>query len=322
MVRRNPASCFLLALILGLWSLAGWAWPDKAVKIVVPYAPGGATDAVARLLALKLADKTGQSVTVENISGAGTVVGCLAVLRAEADGHTLLFAGTGTMVVMKHTNKALPFDPETALEPVTFINTLPHWMVVKADSPYKDMAGFVQHIRNNPGKISISVNQVGGAAHLSLLQWAKENRLDFAVVPYRGSSAAIVDLIGGRIDAHVDVVGSTVPHVTSGKLKAIAVLQAEPLKEYPNVATSETHEGAPLLVRSDHILGVKAGTPPETTRAISEQVKSVMGDAAMSSLLKNFAFEPMLTTPAQARAILLKESAKYGEAVRSSGITF
>ncbi len=296
------------------------SWPSKAVKIVVPYSAGGSTDAIARYLAKKMETATKQSMIVENITGGGSIIGVQSVARAPADGATMVLTGSGTFTVMKHTNANLPIDPETALTPVTLINTLPHWIVVRADRPEKTFQEFVDLIRKNPGKVNISVNAIGGAAHLALANWAKNNGLDITVVPYRGSSAAMVDLLGGATTAHVDVVGSSMQFVKAGKAKALAVLQQKPIGDLPDVPASATESNGGLLVYGQHVLAVRSGTPAPIVNRIYEVVTEVTAEPDFIEYLKGLGFERTAPTPAKAKEILAQESKKYRDIVRATNI--
>ncbi|MEQ1785168.1 MAG: tripartite tricarboxylate transporter substrate binding protein, partial [Hyphomonadaceae bacterium] len=203
----NSLPSLLRLLLIGLMVFSGalasaQEWPTKSVRIVVPFTPGGSTDSIARLLATKMEARTKHTFTVENISGGGSIIGAANVANSAPDGASLLFTGGGTINVMKHTSTSLPIDAEAVLTPITFVNTLPHWIVVRADRPERTFQDFIARIKKNPGKVSISVNAAGGAAHLGLAKWAVVNGLDIIIVPYRGSSAAMVDLFGGTTTAH------------------------------------------------------------------------------------------------------------------------
>ncbi len=296
-------------------------WPNGPVRIVVPFTAGGSTDIVGRMLAKKLAPAIGQSVVVENITGGGSVVGMQSVANGSLDGSSMVLTGGGSLTVMRHTNRNIAMDPFVALTPVTLINTLPHWIVVRADRPEKSFGEFLDYIRKNPGKVSISVNAFGGTAHLGLASWAKENNLDFTVVPYRGSPAAMLDLMGGTTTAHVDVVGSTMAFVNAGKVKSLALLQESALVDYPKIPVAPPKDQGGLFVRGDHVVAVKAGTPPAIVNRIQEELRKVIYDREFLDLLKGFGYEPLNMTPAEAKKSLERDSDRYKEFVRITKIT-
>ncbi len=308
------------AILLFGASATAEVWPAKAVRIVVPFTAGGSTDAIARLLAKKMELVVKQSVVVENITGAGSIIGVQSVVSRPADGSSMVFTGSGTITVMKHTNTSLPIDPEAALMPVTFVNTLPHWIVVRVDRPEKTLEDFLVFIRKNPGKVNISVNAVGGAAHLALANWAKTNALDFNIVPYRGSSAAMVDLLGGTTTAHVDVIGSSMSFVKANRAKALAVLQQAPIAALPDVSASAAENNGGLLVYGQHVLAVKSGTPSAIVDQIYNVVKEISAQPDFVEYLRNIGFERTVPTPSESRDILTQDSKRFADIVRATNI--
>jgi len=201
------------------------------------------------------------------------------------------------------------------------VNTLPHWLVVRSDRPEKTFGEFLDYIKKNPGKVSISVNAFGGAAHLALAKWAKDNNLDITIVPYRGSSAAMLDLVGGSTTAHVDVVGSTMSFANSGKVTPLALLQETPLVDYPKFPVTPPRDKGGLIVRGDHVLAVKSGTSPAIVNRINEEVRKAIFDSEFLELLKGFGYEPLSMTPAEAKKLLERDSDRYKEIVRATNIT-
>lgn len=292
-------------------------WPARPLRIVVPFPAGGSYDTIARTLAPKLEKRLGRAVTVENISGGATVPGVMSVLNAPADGHSLLLASDNTMNINPHTIPNLPYDPDTQLTPVTVLNTVPHWVVGQPDGKFASVAELSSHIRRHPGKVSISVNAVGGAAHLGLAHWRQQNKLDFTIIPYRGSPPAMTDLIGGRTDAHVDVIGSSVSYVAAGKVRPLGVLQASPVEKFPQLERQDAQDARSLQVRVNLTLAVKTGTPAAVIDRLYQEVKASVQEPDFQARLQALAYEPLLSTPAQARAFLHRETARYGEIART-----
>ncbi len=318
---HNACRAVLVALLfLGESSAFAQDWPSKPVRIIFPYSPGGSGDAVARNLAKRIETATKQTVTVENVTGGGSIVAAQSVVNSPPDGVKLFFTGSSTITVMKHVSSRLPIDPEKEFTPITLVNTLPHWLVVKADRPEKDLQEFVQFIKANPGKVNISVNSIGGIAHLALVNWAKNNQLDFAVVPYRGSPPAMIDLIGGVTTAHVDVIGSSLPFVKDRKVKALSLLQQSPLADLPDVPVSPAENKGGLLVDGQHVLAVKTGTPAATVNRIYDVVKQVTAEPDFIEFLRTLGYERAVPTPAQTKELLVNHSKMYGEIVRRANI--
>lgn len=284
--------------------------------MVVPFSAGGSTDAIARRLAQRLKEAAGMQIVVENITGGGSIVGAQSVTRGAPDGTSLLLTGNGTLTVSKHVNPNLPIDPEKDLKAVTGVNTLPHWIVVRSDRPEKTFDQFVDTIRRQPGKVNISVNAVAGTAHLALATWAKANKLDFAIVPYRGSSAAMVDLLGGATTAHVDVVGSSLQFVKAGKAKALTLLQQERIEELPEVPA--VSQG--LQVDSWHVLAAPAGTPDATVERIYRAVANIAAEPEFQQYIRSLGFQVWTPKPKETQDIIAQESRKYRQMVATTGI--
>lgn len=316
LARRAVFLTALAASALPWCAAASDAWSDKQVRIVVPYSAGGSTDAIARRLAGRLKETTGMQVVVENITGGGSIVGTQAVARGAPDGTSLLLTGNGTLSVTKHVNRNLPIDPEKDVRTVTGVNTLPHWIVVRSDRPEKTFDEFVETIRRQPGKVNISVNAVAGTAHLALASWAKANGLDFTIVPYRGSSAAMVDLLGGATTAHVDVVGSSLQFVKAGKAKALTLLQDERIAELPEVPAASRG----LQVDSWHVLATSPGTPDATVEKIYRAVARVAAEPEFQQYIRSLGFQVWTPKPAETQDIIGRESRKYRQMVTATGI--
>lgn len=301
-------------------SAVAQSWPTAPVRIIFPYPVGGSGDVIARNLAMRIEAATNQRVVVENVTGGGTIPAAQSVINSPPDGVKLFFTGSSSMTVMQHTNAKLAIDPEKELTPITFVNTLPHWIVVKPDRPEKNLQELVEYIKKNPGKASISINGVGSSTHLMLVNWAKENKLDFTVVPYRGSPPAMTDLLAGATTAHIDVIGSSIAYVKDGRAKALSVLQTTPSEAMPTVPVSLPSNQGGLVLDGRHLLAVKAGTPPATVNDIYKVVEKVTAEPGFLELLNRLGFERSVPTPEQTREIVTKESQRYREIVRVTQI--
>lgn len=288
------------------------AWPERPLRLVVPFPAGGSYDIVARILSRKLEKRLGQPVVVENIAGGATVPGVMSALKDKAEGYTLLLASDGSLTINPHVIKGLRYNPDADLTPVTILTTVPHWIVTRADRKEGNLTDLKAYIRGNPGKVSISINTVGGAAHLGLASWKQRNGLDFTIVPYRGSPPAMADLIGGQTNAHVDVIGSSVAYVTDGKVKPLATLQDHTVTQYPKLETQKADSQDALLVRANLALVVKTGTSQPIIERLYNEVKSSVEEPDFIARLQSLAYEPVLTPPAQTRKFLQAESARYG----------
>lgn len=296
-------------------------WPRKSIKVVVPYPPGGTADIMGRLVALKLGKAFPKiSVYVENVSGGATVPGALSVMRDAPDGHTLLLASDNTLNINHWLLKNPRYDGDKDFTPVTVLNTYPHWLIVNADGPYKTFGDLVAAMRAKPGKLSISVNTVGGAAYLALDSWRRENGLDFEIVPYRGSAPAVTDLIGGVIDGHVDVVGSSIAHARSGRVAPLVIMRGKGVKEFPNAITQDEHDPKALTVQSNQSVVVRSGTPQAIVDKMYQILKAASTDEDYVKTIDTLSIESVLMEPAKAKAFLAQETGRYGVLVEKSGL--
>ncbi len=316
-----------LALLSCLAALAGPGtaqaqtdWPKRTIKVVVPYPAGGTADAMGRMVANKLGQALKVSVVVENIPGGATVPGALAVMRDPADGHTLFMASDGTLNINRWLLKDVRYDGDRDFTPVTVLNSYPHWLIVNPQGPYKSFDDLVKAMRAKPGKISISVNTIGGSAHLALDHWRRQNGLDFEIVPYRGSPPAVTDLIGGHTDAHMDVVSSSIAHARSGRVLPVAMLQGKGLAEFPKAVTQDPKDPKALVVQSNLSVVMRTGTPQPVLERIFAVLQAGVKDGDFTKTMDTLSLEPVMLEPAKAKAFLLQETQRYRTLVEQSGL--
>ncbi|HQQ70691.1 MAG TPA: tripartite tricarboxylate transporter substrate binding protein [Alicycliphilus sp.] len=323
-IRRRFMSLALLSGLACTLSMgtaqAQTDWPRRTIKVVVPYPAGGSADAMGRMVAHKLGKALKVSVVVENVAGGATVPGALAVMRDPADGHTLFMASDGTLNINRWLLKDVRYDGDRDFTPVTVLNSYPHWLIVNPQGPYKSLDDLVKAIRAKPGKVSISVNTIGGAAHLALDNWRRENGLDFEIVPYRGSPPAVADLIGGHIDAHMDVVGSSIAHARGGRVLPVAVLQGTPIKEFPQAVAQDPKDPKSLVVQSNLSVVMRSGTPPAVLDKIYAVLQAGVKDDDFVKTMSLLSLDPVMLEPAKAKAFLLQETQRYRVLVEKSGL--
>lgn len=322
MIRTSRLSAILRVAFAGAAVIAATCataatWPDRPLRLVVPFPAGGSYDIVGRTLARKLEQRLGQPVVVENIAGGATVPGAMSVLKEKADGNTLLLASDGTLNINPHTIKGLRYRPDSDFTPVTIVSTVPHWIIARADRKEMNLSELTAYIRKHPGKVSISINTVAGAAHLGLADWKRRNGLDFTIVPYRGSPPAMSDLIGGQTYAHVDVIGSSISYVTEGKARPLAALQGKPVAQFPNLELQKPDDKDALQIRANLALVVKAGTPADTIDRLFKEVKASVQEPDFQARLQTLAYESVLTPPAESKRFLHGETLRYGAIART-----
>ena len=266
----------LWATTLALAATAALAqpYPNKPVKVIIPFPPGGTLDTVGRLLALKLGEQTGQSFVVENRPGGNATIGAGAVAKSPADGYTLLF-NASTFTTSTHFLKTPPYDPATDFTPIALVAKAPLSVSVNKDLPVTDVKSLITHAKANPGKLSFAVGSIASAGHFSTELIKSSAGLNLQIVPYKGSAPAYQDLVGGQIAGFVDPVLGATSFYKSGMLKIIAVTSATRLPMLPEVPTvAETIPGYEFY--SWYGLWGPAKLPAEITAKLNAEVNKAL----------------------------------------------
>src|SRR3954451_25041638 len=273
---------WLVALaVLALVDPALAAWPEKIIRIVVPFAPGGGTDVIARTLAHEMMKHLGGSIIIENRPGAGTIIGTQSVAGSEPDGYTLLMA-TFANAVNPSLYAKLPYDPHADFAPVALIARSFNIVVVNAASPIKSIADLIAAAKADPDKLSYGTYGTGTSAHLAGELFKSLAKVNLTTVPYKGAAPAITDLLGGRIQVMFTTVASAAPLIAGGQLSALAVTSAERSPAFPDVPTV-AEAGVPgYAAESWYGLYAPAKTPP----AIIERLNKVVAKAVQSGAFK------------------------------------
>ncbi len=309
------ALAFTLALFAAVALAQGY--PNKPIKIVVPYPPGGANDIVARLLAQKLTDQLGQSVIVENKAGASGNNGANEVAKGAADGYTLILVTTGHSI-SPSLNK-LPYDITADLAPVTTLISGPMLVLTNPNGPIKSMADLVSAAKAKPGQLNFASAGVGSTTHLSAELISSTAGVKMNHVPYKGSAPAMADVMGGHAEMVMDLMLSSVPHVQSGKLRAIAITSAKRTPSLPDVPTL-TESGFPGMELSVwNGLMVPAKTPNDIVIKLNHEIVKAMGTPEMKTRIKEQGFDVLTGTPEQFTVILKSEISRWATAVKASG---
>ena len=314
-----------LALALAAQCLAGGAlaadYPGKAIKLVVPYAPGGGADSVARIVAKKVSENVGQAIVIENKGGAGSIVGTDIVAKAEPDGYTLLLGQSGPISINPAVYKSLPYDPVKDFAPVTMTTAYPYILVVNSELPAKSLQEFVALAKSKPGAMNYGSTGVGAANHLVAELFNSKAGLKMTHVPYRGTALAVGDLLGGQLTMVFGDPISVLPHIKSGKLRALAVtsLQRSPVApEVPTVAESG-YPGFEALAW--HGILAPARTPPAIVRKLNEEIAKALGDPETRTLLVNQAMQTVGSTPEEFAAFIQKDIAIWKAVAAAANVT-
>ena len=319
--RRLGAVVVLAASVSSLaTSPALAAYPDKMVRIIVPFAPGGGTDAIARTLGTGMAQALGQTVIVENKPGAGTIIGSESVAKSAPDGYTLLIA-TFAHAVNPSLQPKLPYATDKAFAPVILIGRSPNVLVVKAESPYKTVKDIVAAAKGAPGKLTFASQGNGTSAHLAGELFKNLAKVDLTHVPYRGAGPAITDLLGGQVDMMFGTAAAVSPFVQSGKLRALGVTTAQRSPASPAVPTIAESGVAAYAAESWYGLYAPAGTPADVIAKLNAAARK----AVEAEVFRNRAREEGLiitaSTPAELDAYVRAEEARWTKVVKDNNIT-
>jgi tripartite-type tricarboxylate transporter receptor subunit TctC len=296
------------------------AWPKRFVRLIVPFPPGGGTDAIARVVAGKLSDMWGQQLVVENRGGGGANIGMEAVARAEPDGYTMLLTSM-PLAVNRYLYPSLGYDPVADLAPVSLICDYPNIMAVPITSPAHSVTEFIANAKANPGKIAFASSGHGTSVHLSGELFKRMAGIEMLHVPYRGAGPALNDLIPGRVDVMFNNIGAVLPLIQGGKLRGLAVTTAKrspAIPQLPPIAEA----GVPGFdVSSWYGFFAPAKTPPEIVRKMHADTVAALADPTTKSRLEQLGVVVIGSTPAELAAYLKSEMEKWGPVIKEAGIT-
>jgi tripartite-type tricarboxylate transporter receptor subunit TctC len=294
------------------------SYPSRPIRWVVPYPAGGTTDLIARLLGQWLTERLGQPVVIENKPGGGTNIGVQAVVSAAPDGHTLLFT-VATNAINPSLYKSLPFDFQRDIAPVAGLAELPLVMVANPGIPAKTVAELIAHAKANPGKINIASFGARTISHLAIELIKASTGVDVVHVPYPGGAAMMADLIPGRIQAGIDALPNSLPHIRSGAVRPLAILPPARIAVLPDVPTiGETLPGLEASTWSG--VGVPAGTPADIIERLNREINAGLADPGILARLAGVGAVPLRSTPAELRARIAADVEKWANVVRLGGI--
>ncbi|MBX6375326.1 MAG: tripartite tricarboxylate transporter substrate binding protein [Acetobacteraceae bacterium] len=296
------------------------AFPSRPVRLVVGFTPGGATDIAARAFAPRMGELLGQPVVVENRPGAGGNIAMEAVVRAVPDGHTLLLGTIGTLVSNPIITR-LPFDPVRELVPVSIAVDVFNILVVPADRPWRSAAELIAAAKAAPEQLSWGHSGIGGSTHLAgvLLDHLADTRT--VSVSYRGGAQVATDLISSRIDFAFATAPSVLPHVESGKLRALAVPTARRSKLLPDIPTVQEAGVPGFDVASWYAVLAPRGTPQGAVERLAAAMRGALEDPEVVAVMNRNGLEPMPTTPAEFAAAWAAERARWEPIIRGAGVS-
>ncbi|MBP6899338.1 MAG: tripartite tricarboxylate transporter substrate binding protein [Burkholderiaceae bacterium] len=320
---RRPAlraAAALIAAVLLPLTVQAQAWPAKPIRYVVPFAPGGTTDILARLVGPKLAIALGQPVVIENKAGAGGVLGADSVAKAAPDGYTILGSTIATQAINPALNPKIPYNAARDFAPVTMIGATSNAVVVPASSPFKTIQELIAHARKNPGRLSFSSAGTGTSQHMGG-ELMKQMAGTFIVhIPYRGSGPAVQDVIAGQVDFGIDTLVTTAPHIKAGTLRALAVTADKRVKGFDSVPTIAESGVSGYHVVSWQTVHAPAGTPKEIVARLQTEIARILQQPDIRQRLDALGLEPSGMASEELAAFENRERAKWSGVVKSAGL--
>ncbi|KAF1019775.1 MAG: hypothetical protein GAK30_02937 [Paracidovorax wautersii] len=322
--RRRLLQTLLAAPAIG-WlgaparAAAATNFPTKALRVVVPFGPGGVADLTARVVTQHMAQTLGQAVIVDNKPGAGGVVAADSVAKSAPDGHTLLLMSNANAISAR-LFKTLPFDPVGAFQPVSTLGTFDLALFVPANSPFKTFADFVTAARSKPGALNVGTINVGSTQHLTAELMKTAAGIDVQVVPFNGSPAVFTALRGGQVDATVEILTPMMSQVKAGAARALVVTNERRSPALPDTPTAREAGAPQWLATSWNALAAPSATPREVVERLNHAIRAAVADGAVHQQLEELYIDPRASSPQEAGDLLRREIARWGAVIERAHI--
>ncbi|WP_218240973.1 Bug family tripartite tricarboxylate transporter substrate binding protein [Comamonas fluminis] len=296
-------------------------YPSKAIRMVIPFTPGGSADILGRAIGHELTTAWGQSVVPENVAGAGGSIGADRVAKAAPDGYTLLMGHVGTLAVTPSLYPKLPYDPIKSFTPLAWVARVPNVLVVHPSVPANDLASFIAYAKSRPGSVNYSSGGNGSAAHMTMAYLALQAGLTMQHVPYKGTAPAVNDLVASQVQALFTGVPAVLAQIRAGQIKAIAVSSPQRIAALPNVATV-SEAGLPGF-EADQWYGVvgPANMPADVVSKINTQINASLKSPAILERLQNEGAQPMPSSPKVFADLIAKDLARWRKVIIDSKMT-
>jgi tripartite-type tricarboxylate transporter receptor subunit TctC len=315
MVLRRLVALATLALVS---AFAQAQYPNKPVKIVVPWPPGGAVDTLARLIQQTVADPLGQPIIIDNKAGAAGAIGSDLVAKAEPDGYTLLMASTSVISINPNVRK-LPYQPSD-FSPITMVAFVPHILVINADVPATNVKEFVAWAKANKGKVSYGSAGAGPPYHIPGAMFKKKTGVGMEQVPYKGTGPAMLDLLAGRVQIMSVEAVIALPHEKAGRLKALGIATEKRNALAPEIPTVGEMGLPGFEITSWYGVAAPVGVPKDISALLADKISKALDDPAFREKLSSMGATPVGGSPEEFGAILVKENAKWAKAIKDANI--
>ena len=299
--------------------LCAQTYPNKPIRFILPFAPGGSFDILGRIIGPKLAERLGQPVVPENRPGAGGNVGAEVTAKARPDGYTILLTGT-TISLSPSLYRKLNFDPMKDFTPVSLVSQTPLVVVVKPSLPVKNLKEFVEYARANPGKLNFGSGGIASTPHLAGELLKSLAKIDIVHVPYKGVGPALIGLMGGEVDMVPASASAALPHVQSAKMRALAVLSNERIRSLPNVPTAKEAGIDNFDVTMWYGILAPAGTPRDIVSRLNAEWITIAAIPDTIEKIQKVGFEPMSRTPEQFAGFFRAEIARWSRVIKEANI--
>ncbi|MDQ5849363.1 MAG: tripartite tricarboxylate transporter substrate binding protein [Pseudomonadota bacterium] len=312
--------CAFLAALLLAGTAFAQGYPNRAVKVVVPWPPGQATDIAARVVAERLQAALGQPFVVDNRPGAGGAIGSDVVVKSAPDGYTLLAASSGPLSIMPNLQK-VPYDPLKDLAPISLVAAVPFALVTHPSFPAANAKEFVALLKANPGKYTFASSGTGATAHLFAELFNSMAQIQARHVPYKGSAPALTDIINGQVTYAIETVAATAAHVKSGRVKAYGVSSARragALPEVPPLAEAADVPGYDAVAWIGY--AAPAGTPREILTRVSSEIQKALQSNELKERFLVLGLDPVSSTPDEMAAFMRREQERYATIIKNAGI--
>jgi tripartite-type tricarboxylate transporter receptor subunit TctC len=323
-MQRATLFCLLSSAVLTICCAGPAAgqgsYPVKPVRLIVPYPPGGGNDTLARLFGLKLTESLGQQIVVENRPGAGTIIGTAAAAKSAPDGYTLLLSSIATHAFAPHLYAKPGYDPVKDFSPITLLVIAPTLLVVNPALPVKSLKELVALARKRPGQLEFASAGTGSSAHMLGEAFKGLAKIDIIQVPYKGGGPAIIGTISGEAQMMVDPAASVLPHVKSGRLRALAIARASRLPDLPDIPTFAEAGMPEYTAAAWYSIHAPARTPPEIIARLHKELTRILALPDIKDRLRDLGSDGIGNTPEEFAKFVAAESARYGKLIRELGL--